>query len=71
MRPFAQVRDEMDTEYPHRPATFGDGVRTVAIEDIPDDAETIADGTLVQVRVPAPHHNRPSQGWLTGYWSQP
>lgn len=66
---FKEAREEIERNVPHAPAEFSDGVRIIKIEDIPLNAEAFFEGAVMSVRVPAAHHKKQSQGWLTGYWS--
>jgi hypothetical protein len=66
---FADVASVLDTQYPRRPDTFSDGIRTVAYNDIPADALAEQEGAEVRVRLPLPHHKKASQGWLYAWWS--
>lgn len=57
---FGDIRRELPPD-----AQFSDGVRTIPIAGVPDDAPVMRDGGIVLVRVPAEHHTRRSQGWVS------
>ena len=67
---FTEARKIIEEKLKNAPSEFSDGIRIIKIEDIPADAEAEINGAIMSVRVPAAHHKKPSQGWLTGYWSE-
>ena len=66
---FTEARTEIEKKFPKAPSEFSDGVRGIRIEDIPSDTEAEIDDAMMSVKIPAAHHTKLHQGWLTGYWS--
>jgi hypothetical protein len=67
---FKEAKEIMEKKGLKAPDEFTDGIRMINIDDIPEDAPAEINNYEISVRIPLPHHKKPHQGWVYGYYSK-